>query len=208
MGYVTKNLMPGEVVLLRPVYHPVRFLPGALGVVSGALIALGAFVLPAGTASPGILLAVGAVLAFVGLVALAGRAIVDSFDEFAVTSLRIIKKTGVLTRRVSQIPFDKVQDLRLVATLWGRWLSYGDVAIDSASEEGPVIFRRIQNPEAFRNAVFTRRAAAIPGTVAAMPAGPFRTPEERLKDVERLFAAGTLTEAEYKVKRQELIRDL
>ena len=129
------------------------------------------------------------------------------FDEFAVTSLRIIKKTGVLTRRVSQIPFDKVQDLRLVATLWGRWLSYGDVAIDSASEEGPVVFRRIQNPEAFRNAVFTRRAAAtaVPGTV---PAVPLRTPEERLKDVERLFAAGTLTEAEYKAKRQELIRDL
>lgn len=207
MGYVTKNLMPGELVLLRPVYHPVRFLPGALGVVLGGLIAVGALVLPAGTASPEILLAVGGVLALVGLVALAGRAIVDSFDEFAVTSLRIIKKTGVLTRRVSQIPFDKVQDLRLVATLWGRWLSYGDVAIDSASEEGPVIFRRIQNPEAFRNAVFTRRAAAtaVPGTV---PAVPLRTPEERLKDVERLYAAGTLTEAEYKVKRQELIRDL
>lgn len=205
MGYVTKNLMPGEVVLLRPVYHPVRFLPGALGVVLGGLIALGALVLPAGTASPGMLLAVGGVLALVGLVALAVRAIADSFDEFAVTSLRIIKKTGILTRRVTQIPFDKVQDLNLVATLWGRWLSYGDVAIDSASEEGPVVFRRIQNPEAFRNAVFTRRAAAVlpvaPGTV-------LRTPEERLKDVERLFAAGTLTEAEYKLKRQELIRDL
>ncbi|MBL8115077.1 MAG: PH domain-containing protein, partial [Acidobacteria bacterium] len=203
MGYVTKNLMPGETVLLRPVYHPVRFLPGALGVVLGGLIAVGALVLPAGTASPGILLAVGGVLALVGLVALALRAIVDSFDEFAVTSLRIIKKTGVLTRRVSQIPFDKVQDLRLVATLWGRWLSYGDVAIDSASEEGPVVFRRIQNPEAFRNAVFTRRAAAA-GSAASVV--PVRTAEERLKDVERLFAAGTLTEAEYKVKRQELIR--
>lgn len=98
MGYVTKNLMPGEVVLLRPVYHPVRFLPGALGVVLGGLIAVGALVLPAGTASPEILLAVGGVLALVGLVALAVRAIADSFDEFAVTSLRIIKKTGVLAR--------------------------------------------------------------------------------------------------------------
>ena len=159
MGYVNRNLMAGEEVLLRPRYHPVRFLPGSLGILLGAIVAAGAVVLPAGSASPGILLAVGAAIALVGLLAIALRAVVDSFDEFAITSFRIIKKTGFLTRQVSQIPLDKVQDLRLVATLWGRWLSYGNVEVESAGEDGPVVFRRIQNPEAFRNALFSRRAA-------------------------------------------------
>lgn len=206
MGYVNRNLMAGEDVLLRPRYHPVRFLPGALGIFLGALVALGAVVLPQGTASPGILVAVGAALAVVGLLAIALRAVVDSFDEFAITSLRIIKKTGFWTRRVSQIPLDKVQDLRLVATLWGRWLSYGNVEVESAGEDGPVVFRRIQNPEAFRNAVFARRAAPAAESVA--PATPFRTAEDRLKEVERLFKTGSLTEGEYKMKRQELIKEL
>ena len=130
----------------------------------------------------------------------------ESFDEFAITSLRMIKKTGFLARRVSQIPLDKVQDLRLVATLRGRWLSYGNVEVESAGEEGPVVFRRIQNPEAFRNAVFARRAAPV--GVSTAPTTPRGTPEERLADVDRLFRTGFLTEPEYKAKRQELIRDL
>lgn len=206
MGYVEKNLLAGEEVLLRPRYHPVRFLPGALGVLLGGLVALAPLVLPPDVAFPVSFLAVGAVLAVTGLVAIAFRAFVDSFDEFAITSVRIIKKTGILTRRVSQVPLDKVQDLRLVATLWGRWLSYGDVEVQSAAEEGPVAFTRIRNPEAFRNVVLTRRT-----TVAAAPAAPaprLRTAEERLQEVERLFAAGALTEAEHETKRRELIREL
>jgi len=206
MGYVDKNLMAGEDVLLRPRYHPVRFLPGAFGIILGVLVALGAVVLPRGTASPGILIAVGTALALLGFLAIALRAIVDSFDEFAITSLRIIKKTGFLTRRVAQIPLDKVQDLHLVATLWGRWLSYGNVEVESAADDGPVVFRRIQNPEAFRNAVFTRRAAPAAASVA--PTTLSRTAEARLADVERLFKAGSLTEGEYKTKRQELIKEL
>lgn len=210
MRYVDKNLLPGEEVLLRPGYHPVRFLPGALGVVLGVLVALGAVALPAGAASPVVLALVGAALAAVGFLAIALRALVDSFDEFAITSLRIIKKTGFLTRRVSQIPLDKVQDLRLVATLWGRWLSYGNVEVQSAGEEGPVVFLRIQDPEAFRNAVFSRRVtpAAASAAAPAALATPLRTAEERLQDVERLFRTGALTEGEYKQKRQRLIEEL
>jgi hypothetical protein len=209
MGYVDKNLMAGEAVLLRPRYHPVRFVPGALGVLLGVVVALGAVALPEGTASPVVLALVGAAIAVVGLLTVALRAAVDSFDEFAITSLRIIKKTGILTRLVSQIPLDKVQDLRLVATLWGRWLSYGNVEVESAGETGPVVFRRIQNPEAFRNVVFSRRTVPGAGLIAPpAPATVHRTAAERLEDVERLFKTGSLTEAEYQLKRQELIKEL
>lgn len=204
MGYVEKNLLAGEEVLLRPRYHPVRFLSGALGVLLGGLVALAVVVLPGVTGTSVLPLAAGAAIAAIGLLAMGLRALVDSFDEFAITSVRIIKKTGILTRRVSQIPLDKVQDLSLVATLWGRWLSYGDVEVQSAAEEGPIAFRRIRNPEAFRNVVLGRRAAAG----SAAPSSRLPTPEERLGNVERLFAAGVLTEAEYKAKRQELISDL
>lgn len=206
MGYVDKNLMAGEEILLRPRYHPVRFAPGLLGISLGVVVALAGVALPAAAASPGILVAAGGVLALLGFAAVAFRALVDSFDEFAITSLRIIKKTGILTRRVSQIPLEKVQDLRLVATLWGRWLSYGNVEVESAGEEGPVVFHRIQDPEAFRNAVFTRHAVAK--ATAPEPLPPARKPEERLGEIERLFKTGALTEGEYKAKREELIREL
>jgi uncharacterized membrane protein YdbT with pleckstrin-like domain len=203
LGYVEKNLIAGEEILLRPRYHPVRFLAGALGVLLGGLVALAAVVLPGATGYSFVAVAAGGAIAVFGLLAMGVRALVDSFDEFAITSVRIIKKTGILTRRVSQIPLDKVQDLSLVATLWGRWLSYGDVEVQSAAEEGPITFRRIRNPEAFRNVVLSRRAAP-----SAAPAARVPTAEERLGNVERLFAAGALTEAEHRAKRQELISEL
>ena len=71
---------------------------------------------------------------------------------------------------------------------------------------GPGTFRRIRNPEAFRNVVLTRRAA--PAAASVSPASGARTAEERLRDVERLFRSGTLTEREYELKRQELIREI
>ncbi len=206
MGYVDKNLVGGEDVLLRPRYHPVRFLPGALGVFLALPIVVAALVLPQGTASPGTLLAVGGALAALGLLAIVLRATVDSFDEFAVTSLRVVKKTGILTRQVAQVPLDKVQDLHVAASFWGRWLSYGTVEVASAAEDGPIVFPRIRNPEAIRNVVLTRRAAPAGASAAAVPRLP--TVEQRLADVERLFKSGSLSEAEYRVKRQELVKAL
>jgi hypothetical protein len=134
---------------------------------------------------------------------------VDSFDEFAITSLRIIKKTGFLTRRVTQIPLDKVQDLNLEATLWGRWLSYGNVEVELAAEDKPVVFPRIQDPEAFRSFVFSRRAAPVAAPVAVVaPAKQGPTAAERLGELERLVKSGFINEREYQARRQDLIKAL
>ena len=206
MSYIESHLVEGEEVLLRPRYHWVRFLPAVLFVALGLALAIASAVLPQ-AATP--LWITGGALVVVGLVGMAFRAVKDSFDEFAVTSMRVIRKTGLLTRRVIQIPNDKVQDLRLVATLWGRWLSYGDVELESAGEEGPLVFPRIQNPENFRNVLFTWRQRHPAGAfLTAAPASPRASVEERLREAERLRASGAITEDEYKAKRQELIKEL
>src|SRR5262249_34055440 len=139
VSYIDKNLVPGEEVLLRPRYHWVRFVPGALLVVLGLLAAIAALVFKELAPQSAVLIAAGGV-AVVGFRAIGFRALVDSFAEFGVTTVRVIRKTGFLTRRVVQIPLDKVQDLHLVATLWGRWLSYGDVELESAGVDGPLVF--------------------------------------------------------------------
>jgi len=189
-------------VLLRPRYHPVRFVPGALLLLLGAGAAVASYLLPGDSSTA--LLWVGGGLAVLGLGTIGIRALVDSFDEFAVTSVRVIKKTGFLTRHVVQIPVEKVQDLKLVATFWGRWLSYGDVMLESAGESAPLVFSRIRNPEQLRNVLFSRRA--VEGLPAVAPVR--RSVEERLKEADRLRQAGLLSEAEYEAKRRELIGEL
>jgi membrane protein YdbS with pleckstrin-like domain len=219
VSYVEKNLAAGEEILLRPVYHWIRFVPGASVAVLGVVLAAaGALLVPAATeaAEPGLksaLLLVAGVLFLAGILAIGWRALVDSFDEFAVTNFRVIRKSGFLTRSVRQITLEKVQDVNVRSTLGGRWLSYGDVELQTAGSDSTVVFPRILHPEEFRNVLFTHtrpQAAGTDGlggrTTAAPPSRA--SVEERLKEAERLHKAGALSEAEYREKRQALIREL
>jgi hypothetical protein len=219
MSYVAKNLAPGEEILFQARYHWVRFVPGALVSTVGAALALaGVLFLPAeGGGSPSGLrsaLFFGAGLLFLaGLFGMAWRALVDSFDEFAITSYRVIRKSGFVARNVRQIPLEKVQDVNVRSTLGGRWLSYGDVELQTAGSDSTVVFPRILHPEEFRNVLFTHTRPQAAGTDGLggriAPARPASASvEERLKEAERLFKAGALSEAEYREKRQALIGEL
>ncbi len=222
MSYVEKNLAPGEDLLLRARYHWVRFVPGAsVAALGAALAAASVFFVPAGaegTDSPlrTALFVVAAVLFIAGGVAMAWRALVDSFDEFAITSFRVIKKSGFVTRTVRQIPLEKIQDVNVRSTLGGRWLSYGDVELQTAGSDSTVVFPRILHPEEFRNVLFTHtrpQGAGTDGLGGRVPSSPSAQPsrasvEERLKEAERLYKTGVLSEAEYQVKRQALIKEL
>jgi hypothetical protein len=224
MSYVAKNLAPGEEILLQPRYHWVRFLPSAsVAVLGAALAAASGVLIPApvgsetGLRSP-LLLGAGLVFA-AGVLGIAWRALVDSFDEFAITSFRVIKKSGFVTRSVRQIPLEKVQDVNVRSTLGGRWLSYGDVELQTAGSDSTVVFPRILHPENFRNVLFTHTrpqgagsdglGGRVSGASGASAAPPSRAGvEERLKEAERLFKGGILSEAEYQEKRQALIKEL
>ena len=218
MSYVAKNLAPGEEILLQPVYHWVRFVPGASVAGLGAVLAAasGLFVPAAGGAESGLrspLLVVAGILFLAGVLAMAWRGLVDSFDEFAITTLRVIRKSGFVTRSVRQIPLEKVQDVNVRSTLGGRWLSYGDVELQTAGSDSTVVFPRILHPEEFRNVLFTHTRPQAAGTDGlggrAAAAPPSRASvEERLKEVERLLRTGVLSEAEYREKRQALIKEL
>jgi len=219
MSYVVKNLVPGEEVLLQARYHWVRFVPGASVAVLGAVLAAASGLLvpaEAGGTESGLrpaLLVVAGVLFLAGLLAMAWRALVDSFDEFAITSFRVIRKSGFVTRSVRQIPLEKVQDVNVRSTLGGRWLSYGDVELQGAGSDSTVVFPRILHPEEFRNVVFTHTRPHASGTDglggrAATAPSSRDSVEERLKEAERLYKTGVLSEAEYQEKRQALIKDL
>ncbi len=219
MSYVAKNLAPGEEILLLPRYHWVRFVPGAsVAVLGAALAAASSLFVPAATEGTGSslrspLLVVAGVLFLAGVVGMAWRALVDSFDEFAITSYRVVRKSGFITRSVRQIPLEKVQDVNVQSTLGGRWLSYGDVELQTAGSDSTVVFPRILHPERFRNVLFThiRPQAAgtdgLGGRAAAAP--PSRASiEDRLREAERLHKAGLISEEEYQEKRRALLSDL
>ncbi|HKC25058.1 MAG TPA: PH domain-containing protein [Thermoanaerobaculia bacterium] len=204
MGYIERNLMPGETLLLAPRYHAVRFVPGAALVLCAIGLAAAALAIPEPTVETPLLIG-GAALAVLGLAAMGWRAFVDSFDEFGVSTSRVFKKTGFLKRQVRQIPLDKVQDVNIQATLWGRWLSYGDVELQTAGTEGTVVFPRIRHPEELRNALFAHLPGAAP---ASVPAAARPSVEARLAELQRLKDTGVVTPEEYAERRRAILAEI
>jgi uncharacterized membrane protein YdbT with pleckstrin-like domain len=211
VSYVDRNLAPGESVLLRARYHWVRFVPGALVAMLGFLAGTWALVAPAGAGAGGGIALVGwlGVAGLVGgLAAVGWRALVDSFDEYVITTFRVVCKRGFLKRTVRQVPLDKVQDLNLQATFWGRWLAYGDVEVQTAGADGTVVFPRIYHPEEFRNVLFAHLQGRNPANAATAAAPPVRPVTERMQELESLRSGGLVSDAEYRAKREALLREL
>jgi uncharacterized membrane protein YdbT with pleckstrin-like domain len=211
VSYVEKNLAPGEKILLRARYHWIRFVSGGGTVLAGIVLFASSFVVPEGS-GPGFgnpLRLAGLAVVLAGLGMIGWRALVDSFDEYAITSFRVVCKRGFVTRTVRQIPLDKIQDVNLHATFWGRWLAFGDVEIQTAGADGTVVFPHIFQPEQFRNVLFAhlqdRSGLAAASMVAAAAPRPV---SERMAELEKVRKEGLVSEDEYRVKREALLKEL
>lgn len=85
----------------------------------------------------------------VGLVFLAWAWIRVRSTEVAITSRRVIAKTGFVKRHTVEINLDKVEALRVEQDFFGRILNYGTVYISGAGTS-VAPFNNIADPLVFR----------------------------------------------------------
>jgi membrane protein YdbS with pleckstrin-like domain len=60
----------------------------------------------------------------------------ERYTSYVITNVRIMRVSGVVTRRVHSIPWMRVTDLTFDQTWLGRLLGYATLHIESANEEG------------------------------------------------------------------------
>lgn len=215
MGYAEKNLVAGESVLYRARYHWVVYRTSLLLFLLGVLV--GAASLYARRTSPGsgVALPVGllaVVFLFLGLVLWIARRIRVGADEFVVTSRRVIRRVGLVSREIEQAPLEKIQDITVQQGAIGRMLDFGTVVLETASERGTLLFPGIAHPEAFRNAVWGHLPAGGSGPAVApraVTASSSSVPaRQRLAELENLKQQGLVSDDEYAVKRKEILSTL
>ena len=73
------------------------------------------------------------------------------FTRYVMTSSRMMRISGVLSRKSQSIPWAKVTDLTFRQTLWMRYLGFADVRIESANEatSGLQELKGLKNPLQF-----------------------------------------------------------
>ncbi len=142
--YVNSHLDPGETVIHESRLHWVIYLSPVV------LLGIGiAFVLPGGV--PGLSVA-GLALLVAGLLTLAASWIRQISSEFAVTSRRVIIKTGFVSRRTIELNMSKVESVQVDQGILARLMGYGTITlIGTGGTKEP--FAMIENPLAFRHAV-------------------------------------------------------
>ena len=97
-----------------------------------------------------LLLGVVTLVVGVGLVFLIWAWIRVRSTEVAITSRRVIAKTGFVKRHTVEINLDKVEALRVEQDFFGRILNYGTVFISGAGTS-VAPFRNITDPLVFRH---------------------------------------------------------
>lgn len=87
------------------------------------------------------------------------------YTRYAVTDRAVYRKTGVLSRSVTRVPLDRVQDSAYAQSIRGRLFGYGSVVVEVAGG-GAVRFERIEEPRAVRELLDRVTAeGAVPGSV-------------------------------------------
>jgi uncharacterized membrane protein YdbT with pleckstrin-like domain len=156
LGYIERNLVPGESVLYKTRLHwIVLFWPFAAGFVLGSvglLFAVGGYQASAkahsyaGMTILGLLLLICAA-SFVGI-----GLIRRNSTEVAVSSKRLVIKTGFISRKSVEVLLSKVESIGVDESVFGRMLGYGSVIVRGTGGTYET-FSRIANPNEFRRQV-------------------------------------------------------
>ena len=152
--YIDDILQPGEKVLYSTNAHWIFYVPA----IAAWIVAILLFLLSRQTTTEGIVLLCLAASAVVALVALYWT-LTAWFHRWTtetdVTNLRVIHKTGFITRKTFEMSLDKVESVDVNQSILGRILNYGDVTILGVGE-GKQTISTIASPLAFRNSITAR----------------------------------------------------
>lgn len=151
-------------------------------------------------------------------------------QEFLVTNRRLVLAWGVLSKKSSDSSLEKINDAQLEISVLGRLLDYGTMKVMTAAPmAGADYLDRLNHAKDFKKTLMTAKhdlqsgsgdgedygrrptpTAAAPeaAAVAAMDDLRADTPEEVtavLTQLSRLHDTGSLSDAEYEAKKQELL---
>jgi membrane protein YdbS with pleckstrin-like domain len=129
-----------------------------------------------------------------------------STTRLVVTNERLIDRSGVLARRVREIPIAALSDISYRQSLLQRMIGAGDLMIESAGKLSVEVFPDLPRPARVQREIYRQLArlhggwpppAGTAGVAASIPA--------QIEQLDRLRQQGILTEAEFESKKSELL---
>jgi hypothetical protein len=129
--------------------------------------------------------------------------------QYVITNRRVIQVSGIINKDVTDSSLEKVNDVKLVQSFWGRLLGYGNIHIMTAAELGINLFSRIADPVKFKTTMLDAKVKEESeiGDVIASGVRSANIPEMILR-LGELRDKGLISEAEFQSKKQSLLNKI
>ena len=199
--YIQRMLGENERILLRTHQH--RFVLFSM-VVAELTITLLLFIGVSAAAFYYPLAAAAFVLMLIPLGSMARDILVWSNHQYLVTNRRVIQVSGIFNKNVVDSSLEKVNDVKMTQSFFGRMFDYGDIEILTASETGANQFKRIGNPVLFKTAMLNAKEKLGFEGMASQPQTGRNIPA-LIAELDELRQKGIVTEEEFRQKKAQLL---
>jgi len=131
--------------------------------------------------------------------------------EYILTDFRVIQISGIINKNVIDSSLEKVNDVKLTQSFFGRIFNFGTVEIMTASELGVNEINTLQDPIKFKTTMVNAKEALEHGMSGqrgpAVPNTPNDIPS-MIAQLDNLRQQGLLTPEEFQAKKAELLKRL
>jgi len=198
MSFSKEQLLPGETMIILARQHwLVLFRPALLNLISLAVLI-------------GIAYYSGRIwfLAFflAPLIYLFWEYLAWHRREYVLTDRRVVKQEGVFSTSSFDAPLDKINNVFHNQSFMGRIWKYGDVGLETASEQGTTVFDFLSRPLDFKNEIVRQRemynASSRPG------AAQQKSIPQLIDELASLRDRGIITESEFQEKKRALLEKM
>jgi uncharacterized membrane protein YdbT with pleckstrin-like domain len=142
-----------------------------------------------------------------------------TYTHFVLTDRRVISRTGVVSKRGTEIPLDRINNIDFHQRIWERIIGAGDLSIESAGKDGQSHFENVRHPDMVQQEIYrqvevnARRQASwhLDAAGANRPAPaqavPVATPDvaDQIAKLATLRDQGAITTEEFEAKKAELL---
>jgi hypothetical protein len=152
---------------------------------------------------------IGFILAVIPLIDLIRHTMDWMNRQYLITNNRVIQVSGIINKNVVDSSLEKVNDVKLSQSFWGRIFGYGDVEIMTASELGTNLFQFLGNPVAFKKVMMDAKnklsGNSEDGGMRFTNVVKERTIPDLIADLDELRIKGIITPEEFQAKKKDLL---
>ena len=127
--------------------------------------------------------------------------------QYVLTNRRVIKLEGVFSTVSFDVPLDKINNVFHKQSFMGRLLKYGEVGLETASDQGTTIFSVLSNPMDFKNHIVQQRESYRSNTNTAGVTDYSGIPR-LLEKLASLRNREIISESEFQEKKRDLLKKI